>query len=89
MAGGGINARLVYKFISGGVRRGVDVNNNLKLVMIGAGGLYAWYKYRQAKAAIIETVTTKLNPASSENLIYQGTQQAGTALGKWLYRVTH
>ena len=64
------------------------VTPKVKTALIIGGGLLAYWQYRKAKAAAIETLTTTLNPASQENAIYNLTKNdKGVGLGGWLYGV--
>jgi hypothetical protein len=72
-----------------------------KAIAILAGGavllFIAWKAYK-AGGAVVDTVTHELNPASPDNIIYDGliggagraiTGDEDFSLGVWLFEVTH
>lgn len=73
----------------------VSSDNVKSILMIGATAFIVWKLYQAGKAvgaateAVAETISTTLNPASDQNFIYRGTQQAGDSFGKYLYELTH
>ncbi len=67
------------------------ISNRTKFIIAAGAAFLVYTQYQRAKAV----VTTKLNPASDQNLVYQGvnaageklTGQTGFSLGSWLYDV--
>lgn len=62
----------------------VKVDGLFLLTVAGiAGGAWLWMNREQAAEAVqkvADTVSTKLNPASDENIVYEGVNKAGAAL---------
>lgn len=70
------------------------------LAALAVVGLVLWRKFPDVKRAAEQLVTRQLNPASSENLLYQADsavvssavgyeETVGGALADWWFKVTH
>lgn len=71
-------------------------SDNVKsFLMLAVAGIVVYEVHKAYKAtgqlvsSAEQVASTTLNPASDQNFVYQGTQQAGHSLGAWLYKVTH